>query len=114
MEEEVYCKCSGCDAYTNWLDGLPDTTLSIKLTKKQFIEVCYQSDLVSDDTTVGEIYGWILEEVKGKYYLTLPIDSIEATIKVFDYSADGCLGYQDIGSYNMFRNLIKKLEEVSA
>lgn len=114
MEQEVYCKCSGCDAYTNWLDGLPDTTLSIKLTNNQYKELSYQYHLLSDDKTIGEMYSWILEKENGKYYLTLPIDSIEVTKRLFTIYTEGSLDNQDIGSYNMFRNLIKKLEEVSS
>jgi hypothetical protein len=111
--EEVYCRCSGCNAYTNWLDGLDDTIMSIKLTKKQYEELSYQYHIVSDnDKTIGSTNGWILEEEKGKYYLTLPIDSIEDTKKLFTIYSEGSLDNQDIGSYNMFRNLVKKLVDV--
>jgi hypothetical protein len=111
--EEVYCRCSGCNAYTNWLDGLDDTIVSIKLTKKQYEELSYQYHIVSDnDKTIGATYGWILEEEKGKYYLTLPIDSIEDTKNLFTIYSEGSLDNQDIGSYNMFRNLVKKLVDV--
>jgi hypothetical protein len=113
--DEKECSCSGCNAYTNWLDGLDDTIMSIKLTKKQYEELSYQYHLLSDnDKTIGATYGWILEEEKGKYYLTLPTESISDTEKLIHNYADGSLDNQDIGSYNMFRNLVKKLQEVTA
>ena len=87
----------------------------IKLTKNQYDELSYQYHLLSDnDKTIGVIYGWILEKEKGKYYLTLPIDSIRYVKNGFYYYTQASLVNQDIGSYNMFRNLVKKLEEVSA
>ena len=87
----------------------------IKLTEKQYDELCYQYHIVSDnDKTIGVTYGWWLYKDRNYYFLSLPIDSISDTKKLIHNYAEGSLDNEDRGSYLMFINIVKKLQEVSA